>query len=183
MNVQAGLTLFELMVTLAVAILLTAIAIPSIDGLLSSNRATEQANSLVTAMTVARTEALTRGAPVAVCAKASSSSSDTTCGSASDWTNGWEVFVDNGTTTGSYSSADETLVRLFGDLSGSAQVTASASFIRFLRDGSLDSAVHSGAESFRFAQNVSGAVSVRCVQINAVGQLSTDKIASTASCP
>jgi type IV fimbrial biogenesis protein FimT len=182
MKLQAGLTLVELMVTLAVAITLTAIAIPSIDYLLSSNRVTGQANALVTAMTLARSEALTRGVPVAVCAKASSSSSSTACGTASNWTNGWEVFVDDGSTTGSYSSADEQLVKVFDSLSGSAQVSASTAFVRYLRDGTLDSDVHSGTESFRFAQDDSSAPN-SCVTINVVGQLATDKIDSTDSCP
>jgi type IV fimbrial biogenesis protein FimT len=182
MKSQIGLTLVELMVTLAVAIIMMAFAIPSIDRMQASNRVTDQANALVTAVTVARTEAVTRGVAVAICAKADSSPADTSCGTASDWVNGWQVFLDNGSNTGSYNTADEQLVQVFNKLSGSPQVTASAASVRFLRDGTLDSSLHAGSESFLLAQDVSG-LSRSCVQISAVGQPSTDKISSTDSCP
>jgi len=74
MSSHAGLTLIELMVTLAVAIVLLAIGIPAFQGLASSNRASTQANGLVTALNLARSEAISRGIPVAVCARASASS-------------------------------------------------------------------------------------------------------------
>jgi len=179
---QRGLTLIELMVTLAVAIVLLAIGIPSFDRLGASNRLTGQTNALVSALNLARSEALARGLPVAVCAKASPSPANTNCGAATDWVNGWQVFLDNGSNIGSYNSANEQLVRVFSDLAGPAAVTASAAAIRFARDGTLDSTVHAGVESFRMAQSVSGA-SQNCVQLSVVGQISTDRIGAADSCP
>jgi len=68
-----GFTLIELMVTLTVAMILLAIAVPSFTYVTVSSRLTTTANELVTALTVARSEAIKRNVPVAFCGKANNS--------------------------------------------------------------------------------------------------------------
>jgi type IV fimbrial biogenesis protein FimT len=79
---QQGLTLIELMVTLAVAIILITVGMPMFTGVVANNRATTQTNALVSAVKLARSEAVKRGANVSIAA------------TSSDWANGWTVFVD-----------------------------------------------------------------------------------------
>ena len=86
---QRGLTLVELMVTLAVAIILLAVGMPLFTGVVDSNRATTQANSLVAALKLARSEAVKRSDDVTVCAGDGSA-----CGGADDWADGWFVHTD-----------------------------------------------------------------------------------------
>lgn len=77
---NAGFTLIELMVTIAVLAVVMAIAIPSMRGLINSNRLTTQANELVATLQYARSEAVRGNGRVTVCPTADG----TTCGG-SDW--------------------------------------------------------------------------------------------------
>ena len=89
---QQGFTLVELMVTLAVAIILLAVGMPLFSGIVGSNRATTQANELVSALKLARSEAVKRGAEVIVCSAKDGEYEE--CGVAEDWTDGWFVYWD-----------------------------------------------------------------------------------------
>ena len=79
---QWGLTLVELIVTLAVLATVIAVAMPLFGGLLAGNHAATQSEALASALKLARSEAMTRGAPVSVKA------------GGLVWTDGWSVFMD-----------------------------------------------------------------------------------------
>jgi type IV fimbrial biogenesis protein FimT len=66
MNRFAGFTLIELMVTLAVAAILVTIAVPGMATLVQNSRTTSQTNELVSALNLARSEAVKRGRTVTV---------------------------------------------------------------------------------------------------------------------
>lgn len=182
MRTQTGLTLIELMVTLVVAIVLTALGLPVFDRIHGNNRVATQSNALVSALTTARLEALSRGLPVAVCAKASVSPADSTCGNATDWANGWQVFLDTGATPGNFDAATEQRLQVFDALSGDPEVTASTGFLRFAGDGALDGNLHATAESFRVTQLFTQAHH-NCIRVNVVGQLRANRITAAESCP
>lgn len=165
-----GFTLVELMVTMAVAIILMAVGVPLFQQMLANNRVTGQTNSLVTAMTLARTQAVGRGAPVAVCAKASRDPAVLACGAVGDWVNGWLVFLDG---------AAATPLRVFEPPSGTPALTASAASVRFLADGSLDAGA---AQSFRVAQGAEATFD-NCMGLSLMGQVHTDRVATGAACP
>lgn len=86
-----GFTLIELMVTIAVLAIISAIAYPSFTSLMNSNRLSASANDLVGDMQTARSEAIRRNTRVTVCATAD----NTTCaGAAGDWRS-WIIWIDN----------------------------------------------------------------------------------------
>lgn len=93
---QRGLTLVELMVTLAAAIILLAVGLPFFGGVVANNRAVAQANNLLSAFKLARSEAVKRSEIVTICAIDDPSAAVPACGNASDWVNGWTVFRDDG---------------------------------------------------------------------------------------
>ncbi len=80
---RAGFTLVELMVTIFVAAILLAIAVPSFQHITVSSRLTTTANSLVGALNLARMEAIKRNADVQFCGtvdNGSTSDLKTACG-------------------------------------------------------------------------------------------------------
>lgn len=82
---KRGFTLIELMVTIAVLAILLAVAIPSYQTFVMNSRMASQTNDLITALSLARSEAVKRAANVTVCA----SSDGATC--TGGWATGWIV--------------------------------------------------------------------------------------------
>ena len=63
----SGFTLVELMVTVTVASVLMAIAVPSFNDMMVSSRVSTQANEIVAAINFARSEAIKRNTSMALC--------------------------------------------------------------------------------------------------------------------
>lgn len=79
MRRQAGFTLIELMVTMAVAVIVLGAGLPQMQALLENNRLSAQANRLSADLNLARTEAVRRGGTVRMVARGS------------DWSAGWSL--------------------------------------------------------------------------------------------
>lgn len=84
MKNSRGFTMLELLITLAVLMVLLSWAVPSFNVVLKKNRMAINANSLISAINLARSEAINRGVDVDVSANAGS------------WNNGWTVAVAGG---------------------------------------------------------------------------------------
>ena len=136
MKTQHGLTLVELMITLAVAIILVAVGMPLFSGVAANNRAVTQANTFLTAFKLARSEAVRRGTEVSVCAIANPSAATITCGTNSDWNNGLLVFTDGGT-VGSVDAGTDERVRVFALTTAGATAATTGAFVRFQSRGAV----------------------------------------------
>lgn len=102
---SVGYTLVELLVTLMVVSIVSAIAFPSFRDMTRNMTVSSATNDLVGALNVARSEAVKRGNTVNVVSKAGSS----------DWTGGWSVIA-NGET-----------LRVYPALPADYSITADAS--------------------------------------------------------
>ncbi len=170
---QNGLTLVELMVTMAVALVLLLVGVPQFQSMLAGNRAAVDANKLVVAMQLARSEAVKRNLPVSVCGK-NSGANNCTLG---DWTEGIVVFVDTaGGVIGNVDVATD-IVRILDAPDGNPIIADDGDFLRFDIDGSLERP----AAPFRFTVHQEGCVgrNQRTITVSATGQV--DILAG--SCP
>lgn len=86
-----GFTLIELMVTISIVAILLGLVTPSFTSLLNTNRLATQANDILGALTVARSEAIRLDRRVVLCR----SDDGANCSTASDRWPGWLLFVDN----------------------------------------------------------------------------------------
>jgi prepilin-type N-terminal cleavage/methylation domain-containing protein len=92
MNRQRGFNLMELMVTLGLAAVIIGIGAPNFEEFRANSRLTGVANDYLGAMLSARTEALKRQAPVALCPSDNPDSPDAECSDGAF--TGWITFVD-----------------------------------------------------------------------------------------
>lgn len=86
-----GFTLLELLMVITIMAALLALAAPSFVSVIRNNRLTAQVNQLVYSLTLARSEAVKRGAPVSMCKSSNGTACQTT---GVNWENGWMVFSD-----------------------------------------------------------------------------------------
>jgi len=94
---RRGFTLVELLVVLAVGSILLAIAVPGYAFMVNANRLAAVSNDLVTALHLARSEAIKRGTRVTVCKTGDAMAVSPACSTTANWQDGWLVFVDGGT--------------------------------------------------------------------------------------
>lgn len=118
-----GFTLVELLVVLAVGAILLVIAIPSYAFLVNSSRLAAATNDLVTALHLARSEAIKRNMRVTVCKTSNAMAMPPVCDTTASWQQGWLVFVDGGT-KGVIDSGD-TLLRVQDSLFAAVTITTS----------------------------------------------------------
>jgi len=145
---SSGFTFMELVITVAVAAVVTSMALPSLSGLLRNTRVKQTATDMVMTLAYARNEAINRNAQVSVVAFGS-------------WTAGWQVV------------AGGTPLRQTA-LSGEITVAGPASStLTYNPDGRL-----SNLTTLRFVFSVPGNTEVlmRCVSATLMGQpvLQTD---------
>ena len=131
-----GVTLVELLVTLAIGSILLAIAIPGYAYLINASRLTSVTNDLVTAIHLTRSEAIKRGTRVTVCKTSNPMADPPACDAAAEWHDGWLVFVDGGT-RGVIDSGD-TLLRVQNQAPSEATITANnyKRYISYMPNGS-----------------------------------------------
>jgi len=103
----AGFTLVETLVTVCLAGVLLAVALPSVHSVGMSMKLAGFANALLSHMHFARSEAIKRNAPVVVC----KSSDGTSCSTRGGWEQGWIVFHD-ASRNGSREPPEQLLQRL-----------------------------------------------------------------------
>lgn len=89
MKKHNGFTLIELMVTLVVVGVLLMVGVPSLKTFLQGSEQVAASNDLLSALHVARSEAIKLNSRVSICA----TDGGTTC-VGDDWSKGWVVFVD-----------------------------------------------------------------------------------------
>jgi type IV fimbrial biogenesis protein FimT len=84
-----GFSLYELLMTLAIAALVLTIGLPSFGGLVADKRLRAEADALFHALHLARKTSIVRRREVTLCPSADGAS----CEGSTDWSAGWILFV------------------------------------------------------------------------------------------
>jgi type IV fimbrial biogenesis protein FimT len=92
---QKGYTTLELLILMLILALLAAIGLPGIRDTLDRNARDIAVQQMMTALALARAEAVTKATPVSLCRSVNTAVCSS--GSNGDWRNGWLIFEDRGT--------------------------------------------------------------------------------------
>lgn len=185
---QAGLTMIELLITLAVLAIVLAIGIPSFEGLLASTRVTNATNELLSAFAQTRSEAIRRGQRVTMCISANGIQ----CTNAGNWEQGWIIFSD-ATRAGNVANVDAGEVIIQNNRVSLAGITIQGAaalprYISFSSDGqsrTLAGAIQAGnIEVCSTSTALSDNNRARRLLINGSGQVIMTQPANiTIACP
>src|SRR5690348_12771875 len=187
-----GFSLVELMITVLVVAILTAIAWPNFRDFMHRNAATSQANQVLAALQYARNEAVSRRYPTALCG----STSGTACTpSDTKFEGGWMIWRDSTLSgTPSYSSAAKDELLRVVDAQNGVSIRSfggtSPGVIAFDQRGAVIGAGGGTTNVVVCAKNSSsdalGANSQRVpgkyVRVDASGRITVQDLAATDTC-
>lgn len=159
-----GFTLVELIITLVVLGVLVALGVPAYTEFARNNRRAAVLNEFVTSLSLARSEAISRGLPVAVCKTADGA----TCGgNGVRWEQGWLVFVNRDGDSPAVVDVGETVLRVHREANPAFTLTPKNNFTNFVAYRPDGSSNNFGRFTYCDAR---GLRSARAVIINSTGR-------------
>lgn len=172
---QGGFTVLELMIAVALAALFTTLALPSFRAFIQNNRLSGETNELVTALQMARSEAIMRQLnPATESVVLCSSADGATCGGG--WAQGWIVAAD---TAGGLE-----VIRVWPSPGADFQIAANANRLDFLPSGCFDASgsgdcPDAGDAAFRATLSLDGCTTnnARQIDVTISGSVSSQRTA------
>lgn len=173
---RLGFTLIELLVTIAIVGIVMSIAIPNFTQTIRNSRLTTKTNELITALNIARSEAIKRGEHIVVRK------------TGANWEDGWQIFVDvdrdtpasdantfnDDADTDLCEDGEDCLLRVYPALSNSFTLRGNNNFTNFIRY--QPNGLSNNMGSFAICDNSDGnnipeANTSRLIIVNSVGRV------------
>jgi type IV fimbrial biogenesis protein FimT len=174
-NNARGYSLIEQISVISIAAILITVGVPSYRYVTNSNRVTAEVNGLLGDLQFARSQAATSGQAVTVCP---SSDGQTCSASSQDWESGWIVFSDpNASATVGSTAAVLRVQPSFAATHDLFLAPSSLAAVTFNREGfamNLPIAAN-GAVTLKLHTQPANTQWTRCLQINVVGQVTTER--------
>jgi len=176
---QQGFTLFELIITLAIAAIVIGVAAPSFSGMIQDNRLSSQSLDFLASLNYARSEAIKRRTPVTLCKSADGS----TCTNAGDWGQGWIVFVDGNGSQARENGGNEPILRLHGPLAGNNRLTGNGNFTHVITYQASGDTLGLGTGTLALCDARNDDDKGKAIIINSTGRARLTKVSqSTMTC-
>lgn len=185
---QHGFTLQELMISIAILFIVTAIGIPGYISYVRNGSRDNTVTDLFSNMYYARSEAIKLNTNVSMCRTGDTTAAAPVCGgTAKDWTSGWLIFVDSNK-DGALDNGEKLLkigspIKNKNGIQIKSNATADPS-ISFLNDGSLKIAA-GGSAIFGICDNRDGTYNPsygRYITITPMGRPEITTIPNGSSC-
>lgn len=163
---SGGFTLIELIVTVAVLGILFGLGVPQFTDFLRNSRRASVLNELVGSLTLARSEAIRRGATISMC----KTTDGTAClsGAGDTWAAGWLTFVNSDGDSPPVLDVGETVLRVRTETNAPYTLSPTAGVTNFISFKADSSVVTAGAFTYCDARGVARA---RAVVVSAVGRV------------
>jgi type IV fimbrial biogenesis protein FimT len=164
----SGFTLVELVITMAIISIITALAAPSFSSMVERNTLVAETNRLLGNFRMARNEAVKRHAIVSV------------AGQGNNWQNGFNVYANNDSNV-DYDDVNDQIIRKESGLSDNVSIATNANVISFASNGSLN--VNGANTITMFLCKTSGATVAMEVRVNRIGRAEAVEIKDVGNCP
>jgi type IV fimbrial biogenesis protein FimT len=170
---KSGFSIVELMVTIAVAGILTALAMPSFSNAVKANQIASQSNDFIGAISLARSEAAKRGQIVVISGASSPA--------ANEFGNGWTIWTDKNSNN-QMDSGEE--IRTQATLKGANTLDSvdNIDAIRFAPTGFPFIPAGVSALKFRLCAS-QGGVGGREITIKSTGRVASTPCTAGCACP
>ena len=174
---EQGFTFLQAIITIALLGLLLTLGMPSFQELLRNHHLITETNTLVAALSTARSEAINRRVRVTIC----KSNNQSSCTPTAQWEDGWIIFSDIDK-DGTYDGAPENLIVVSAGLSEDNTLRAYSNFVDYIsyRPNGESHGNPNNDGTFNLCDD-RGAAAGRAIQIISTGRIRIRQGADT--CP
>ena len=186
-----GFTLIELLVVIAIISIVMAIGVPALTPFLQKGRITTVTNELVSALHVARNEAIRSNGVACVCSSDNANAEVPACNAAGSWEKGWITFFDVAGNCALFDDGVDRLLKVWDGSSYGNQMTVrtssasitSVNYVRFDSRGSPKINTSSLQQGLFNVCDARGNTVARGVQMTIAGNVKSTKVAALITCP
>lgn len=174
MNNQQGITIIELIITLSIAMVLIAVAVPSFQTVMTTNTLSTATNTIISSIALAKSEAVTRGKRVSICPSRNTNDAEPVCDIDGHWSDGWVVFVDGGDRLSI--DGDDEILKIIQRIDNTAEIMSYA-YAQGISISALGASVDDANDLMDGEFEIAFNEELRCVDVNTMARPTIERAA------